>query len=485
MDKVLKTSASDLSTKIRSREVESLSVVKICLGHIKKNDPNLKAFLRLNEEKSLKQAEESDLRVKTGAVCRSFEGVPIAIKDNIMVKGERMTSSSKYLENYISPYDATVIEKLKDSGVIFIGRTNMDEFAMGSSTETSAYQKTANPWNIKYVPGGSSGGSAAAVSAGMVPFALGSDTGGSVRQPASFCGIVGYKPSYGLISRYGVCALASSFDQIGTFSRSVEDAILLSSVIAGEDYRDSVCESKKWIDSTRCFDNSNVLKTAKIGIPKQLFCYKVDVEIMKYFNEAVNKLELEGAEILEVDIPAYKYVMALYKVIMCAEVSANIATFDGVRYGYKSLSGASLNDEYLRSRAESLGYEVKKRIFFGTYVLGAGSYRKYFNQAQKVRTLLINQLEVTYKKCDFIFSPATLQMPVKFGETISEDCDVFLVAANLAGLPGITVPCSFTSLGIPMGVHFMGSRFSDVKLFQVACAFERISGFNINKYPNF
>jgi aspartyl-tRNA(Asn)/glutamyl-tRNA(Gln) amidotransferase subunit A len=485
MDKILKTTVSNLSTKIRSGEVESLSIVKACLGYIKKNDSKLRAFLRLYEEKSLRQAEELDLRVKSGAMCGSLGGVPIAIKDNIMVRGESMTSASKYLENYVSPYDATVIEKLKDSGVIFIGRTNMDEFAMGSSTETSAYQKTKNPWNTKCVPGGSSGGSAAAVSAGMVPFALGSDTGGSVRQPASFCGIVGYKPSYGLISRYGVCALASSFDQIGTFSRTVEDAILLSSVIIGGDYRDPVCESKKWIDFACCFDNSNILKIARIGIPKQLFCYKVDVEIIKYFNEAVNKLELEGVKILEVDIPAYRYVMALYKVIMCAEVSANIATFDGVRYGYKSLSGESLNDEYLRSRAESLGYEVKKRIFFGTYVLGAGNYHKYYNQAQKVRTLLISQLEAAYKKCDFIFSPATLQMPSKFGEVISEDCDMFLVAANLAGLPGITVPCSFTSSGVPMGVHFMGSRFSDVKLFQIARAFEKVSGFNINRYPEF
>ncbi|GHT58743.1 glutamyl-tRNA(Gln) amidotransferase subunit A [Endomicrobiia bacterium] len=470
----------ELKTKICLGETKSADVVRTCFNRIKEVDPKVKAFLKLNEENSLKQAEQVD---KLSVKCGLLEGVPIAIKDNIMIKGESMTSASKYLEDYISPYDATVIEKLKSVGAIFVGRTNMDEFAMGGSTETSAYQKTANPWNIKYIPGGSSGGSAAAVSAGMVPFALGSDTGGSVRQPAGFCGVVGYKPSYGLISRYGACALASSFDQIGTLSKTVADSALLTSVIAGKDYRDPVCEPKEWIDYTYDLDNPNTLKTVKIGIPKQLLDYKTDTEITKYFNNAVNKLNLEGAEIVEVDIPAYKYVPALYKVIMCAEVSANIATFDGIRYGYRSQNGKSLNDEYAKSRAESLGYEVKKRILFGTYVLGAKNYYRCYHQAQKVRTLLINQIAKAYKKCDFIFSPATLQMPVKFEDTLPEECDIFLAVANLAGLPGITVPCSFTSSGMPMGVHFMGTRFSDAKTFQVAHAFEKISDFDTDKYP--
>ncbi|GHT47840.1 glutamyl-tRNA(Gln) amidotransferase subunit A [Endomicrobiia bacterium] len=470
----------ELKTKICLGETKSADVVRTCFNRIKEVDPKVKAFLKLNEENSLKQAEQVDkLSVKYGLL----EGVPIAIKDNIMIKGESMTSASKYLEDYISPYDATVIEKLKSAGVIFVGRTNMDEFAMGGSTETSAYQKTANPWNIKYIPGGSSGGSAAAVGAGMVPFALGSDTGGSIRQPASFCGVVGYKPSYGLISRYGACALASSFDQIGTLSKTVADSALLTSVIAGKDYRDPVCEPKEWIDYTHDLDNPNTLKTVKIGIPKQLLDYKTDTEITKYFNNAVNKLNLEGAEIVEVDIPAYKYVPALYKVIMCAEVSANIATFDGIRYGYRSQNGKNLNDEYAKSRAKSLGYEVKKRILFGTYVLGAKNYYRCYHQAQKVRTLLINQIAEAYKRCDFIFSPATLQMPVKFEDTLPEECDIFLAVANLAGLPGITVPCSFTSSGMPMGVHFMGTRFSDARIFKVAHAFEKISDFDMDKYP--
>jgi aspartyl-tRNA(Asn)/glutamyl-tRNA(Gln) amidotransferase subunit A len=471
----------ELRTKICSGEVKSVDVVKECFSRIKEVDPKVKAFLKLNEANSLQQAQQVDKKEnkKNGLL----EGIPIAIKDNIMIKGESMTCASKYLQHYVSPYNATVIEKLKDSGAIFVGRTNMDEFAMGGSTETSAYQKTANPWNIGCIPGGSSGGSAAAVSAGMVPFALGSDTGGSIRQPAGFCGIVGYKPSYGLISRYGACALASSFDQIGTFTKNVADAALLTSVIAGKDYRDPVCQPNDWIDYTSNLNDLNILRTLKIGIPKQLFDYKIDSEITKYFNETINKLKAERAQILELDVPAYKYVPALYKVIMCAEVSANIATFDGIRYGYSSQNGINLNDQYSKSRGESLGYEVKKRILFGTYVLGAKNYHRCYHQAQKVRTLLVNQITQAYKQCDFIFTPATLHMPVKFGETLSEECDIFLIAANLTGLCGITVPCSFTANGMPMGVHFMGSRFSDAKLFAVANAFEKISGFDIDKYP--
>ncbi|MDR0617440.1 MAG: Asp-tRNA(Asn)/Glu-tRNA(Gln) amidotransferase subunit GatA [Endomicrobium sp.] len=473
--------AKELRRRICSQKVKSVDVVKECFSRIKEVDFKVKAFLKLNEESALRQAQQVDK--KENKKYGLLEGVPIAIKDNIMVKGESMTSASKYLKRYVSPYNATVIEKLKEAGAIFVGRTNMDEFAMGGSTETSAYQKTANPWNIECIPGGSSGGSAAAVSAGMVPFALGSDTGGSIRQPAGFCGIVGYKPSYGLISRYGACALASSFDQIGTFTKNVMDAALLTSVIAGKDYRDPVCQPNEWIDYTNGLNELAVLKTLKIGIPKQLFDYKTDLEITKYFNETVNKLKTENVQVVEVDIPAYKYIPALYKVIMCAEVSANIATFDGIRYGYRSPNSVSLNDQYAKSRGESLGYEVKKRILFGTYVLGAKNYHRCYHQAQQVRTLLIDQIEQAYKQCDFIFTPATLQMPVKFGEMLSEECDIFLIAANLAGLPGITVPCSFTSNGMPMGVHFMGTRFSDAKLFKVANAFEKIANFDVDRYP--
>ncbi|MDR1401278.1 MAG: Asp-tRNA(Asn)/Glu-tRNA(Gln) amidotransferase subunit GatA [Endomicrobium sp.] len=485
MDEILKIRADDLRTKIYLGKTKSLDIVKACVARVKEADSRVGAFLKLNEEESLEQAVHSDKRVKNNEECGFLEGIPVGIKDNIMMKGESMTSASRHLENYVSPYDATVIEKLKKAGVIFLGRTNMDEFAMGGSTETSVYKKTANPWNIEYIPGGSSGGSAAAVGAGMVPFALGSDTGDSIRQPASFCGVVGYKPSYGLISRYGMCALASSFDQIGTLSKNVKDGALLASVITGKDYRDPICEPIERINYVSHIDNSplRILKTMKIGIPKQLFNYKIDVGILENFNKTINKLKFSGAEIIEIDVPSYKYVLALYKVIMCAEVSANIATFDGIRYGYRSRNCKNLNEEYSKSRGESFGYEVKKRVLFGTYVLSTKNYHRCYHQAQKVRTLFINQITSAYRKCDFIFSPATLQMPVKFGETLREECGIFLTAANLAGLPGITVPSGFTDSGMPIGMHFMGSRFSDVKLFQVANAFEKISGFDVNKYP--
>ncbi|MDR1695947.1 MAG: Asp-tRNA(Asn)/Glu-tRNA(Gln) amidotransferase subunit GatA [Endomicrobium sp.] len=483
MDEILKLCVKDLRTKICSCEVKSEDSVKACFKRIKEADPKIKAFLKLNEEQALKQAAESDNKIKTGAKCGYFEGVPIAVKDNIMIKGESMTAASKYLENYAAPYDAAVIEKLKEAGAVFVGRTNMDEFAMGSSTETSAYQKTANPWDIGRIPGGSSGGSAAAVASGMVPFALGSDTGGSIRQPAGFCGVVGFKPSYGLVSRYGICALASSFDQAGTFSKTVKDTAMLLTVIAGKDYRDPVCEPEENIDYTHNLDNPDTLKNTVIGVPKQLKEYPVDPEIIKSYEDALKRLEEEGAKITEVDIPSYKYAPAMYKVIMCAEVSANIATFDGIRYGYRSKNAKSLNDEYSKSRGESMGYEVKKRVIFGTYVLGAKNYHKYYHQAQKVRTLFINEINEAYKKCDVIFSPASLQMPVKFGETLSEESDVFLIAANLAGLPGITVPSSFTSAGMPVGVHFMGRRLEDAKLLQIAAAYEKISDFDRDKFP--
>lgn len=484
MDEILKSSVKELRTKICSGSVKSADIVKTYFRHIKEANPQIKAFLELNEEKALKQAEESDKRISSGEKCRKLEGVPIAIKDNIMMKGEKMTAASKYLENYISPYDATVIEKLKEAGAVFIGRTNMDEFAMGDSTETSAFLKTVNPWNKEYVPGGSSGGSAAAVAAGMVPLALGTDTGGSIRQPAAYCGIVGFKPTYGLVSRYGACALASSLDQIGTFSRSVTDTAILLSIIGGKDYRDPVCEPKEPFDYASTFDESSAdFQEYTIGVPKQINDFDKDPEIEKAFEEALNRMKLAGVKTVEIDIPAYKYVPALYKVLMSAEVSANIATFDGIRYGYRSPEGESLTDTYIKSRTESLGYEVKKRIIFGTYVLSARNYKKYYHRAQQVRTLLINQFKEALNKCDFIFSPTTLQMPVKFGGKISKESDTFTIASNLVGLPGISLPCGFSEQGMPIGVHFTGKRFSDAEILKVAGAFEKISGWDINNIP--
>ena len=482
MDEILKMTAEDLCKRISAGETKSVDAAKAYFGRIKETDGKIKAFLMLNEKEALERAEKADEKTSSGAKRGYLEGVPIAIKDNIMIKNQKMTSSSKYLENYISLYDATVIEKLEKAGAVIIGKTNMDEFAMGSSTETSAFQKTANPWNTSCVPGGSSGGSAAAVAAGMAPCALGSDTGGSIRQPASFCGVVGFKPSYGLVSRYGACALASSFDQIGTFSKTVKDTAMLLSVIAGADYRDPVCEPTKDTDYTFEID-APVLKGLKIGVPKEVYSFGGNEEILKAFKNAVRKLELEGATVVEVSIPSYKYVPALYKIIMCAEVSANIAKFDGIRYGYRSPNGISLNDEYSKSRGESLGYEVKKRILFGTYVLSAKNYHKYYHTAQKIRTVLINDTKKAFEACDVIFTPSTLEKAVKFGEPVSEECDIFTTMCNLGGLPGISVPCGLSADSMPMGVHFTAPRLADALVLKAARAFEKISEWDISKIP--
>ena len=483
MEETLKKTVKDLYVRVCSGGFKSADVVSACFKRIKEKDSKVKAFLLLNEKKALLQAQESDNKVKTGGKCGFLEGIPIAVKDNIMIKGEKISCASKYLENYVAPYDAAVVEKLKDAGAVIIGKTNMDEFAMGSSTESSAFFKTANPWNLEYIPGGSSGGSAAAVSAGMVPFALGSDTGGSIRQPAAFCGVVGFKPTYGLVSRYGVCALASSLDQAGTFSRTVKDTAMLISAIAGKDYRDPVCEPLEETDFTAGLDNPDALQGVKLGIPKELGDYSADPEIIDAFNKAVQTLKLSGVQIVDISVPSYKYVPALYDVLMCAEASSNIAAFDGIRYGYRSPNAKNLNDEYSKTRGESFGYEVKKRVLFGTYVLGAKNYRKYYHAAMKVRALLINDLNKAFESCDFIFTPTTLQMPVKFGEKLSKECDIFSTVSNLGGLPGISVPCGFSKSRMPIGVHFTGPRVSDAKILKTANAFEKISGWDVNKFP--
>jgi aspartyl-tRNA(Asn)/glutamyl-tRNA(Gln) amidotransferase subunit A len=482
--KTLNLTIEELQKDFASGRLKSVEVVQNCFEKIKEVNPKVKSFLELWQETALEKARQADEKIKSKKT-RALEGVPIAIKDNLMVRGEIMSSASKYLEHYRSPYDAAVIERLKEAGAIFLGRTNMDEFAMGGSTENSAFQKTTNPWDLQRIPGGSSGGSASAVGSGMAPCALGTDTGGSIRQPAGFCGVVGYKPSYGLISRYGACALASSFDQVGAFSRTVKDTAKIVSIISGKDYRDPVCEPNDFIDyAAEISNDEKILKDLRIGIPKELNDYETDDEISKNYKESLAKLKSAGAKLIDISIEAYQYVPSLYKVIMSAEVSANIATFDGIRYGYRTPNAFTLNEEYSKTRAESLGYEVKKRILFGTYVLGAKNYYRCYHQAQRVRTLLINEIEAAFKKCDVIFTPASLQMPVKFGESLREESDIFIMAANLGGLPGITIPSGMSKNDMPIGVHFLSPRLDDKRLFKIAAAFESIAQYDKKRLPN-
>ncbi|MCL2388762.1 MAG: Asp-tRNA(Asn)/Glu-tRNA(Gln) amidotransferase subunit GatA [Elusimicrobia bacterium] len=473
---ILKLTAVELSAKICSGEISNDKVTQTCLNHIKEVEPKIKAYQLVLENGALAQPKVS------GEKCSSLAGVPIAIKDNIMIKNHPVTACSKMLENYIAPYNATVIEKLKNAGTLLIGKTNMDELAMGSSTETSAFMRTNNPWDLSLIPGGSSGGSAAAVAAFTVPLALGTDTGGSIRQPAAFCGVVGFKPSYGLVSRFGAVALASSLDQIGTFSRTVKDTAVLFDIIAGADYKDPMCEPLENPSFSQGLDEAN-FKGLKVGVFKDVDYIKLDPEIKKAYKENIQKIKDSGAEIVELEIPSYQYIPAIYKIIMCAEASANLAKFDGIRYGYRAKNVRNLTEIFEKSRGEALGREVKERILFGTFVLSAKNYHNYFDKAQRARTVLINETKEAFKKCNVLFTPTTTQMPTRSGAELSEYCDVFSTASNLTGASGISVPAGLLG-GVPVGMHFSAPRLKDADALKAAAAFEKISGWDSSKLPS-
>jgi aspartyl-tRNA(Asn)/glutamyl-tRNA(Gln) amidotransferase subunit A len=477
MNDLLKLTAAELYTKLCANEVSSTEVTKIYLDHIKKTDDKVKAYTAVLEEGALAQAAAADKNTK----CPPMHGVPIAIKDNISIKGERMTSSSKMLENYTALYDATVIEKLKAAGAVLIGTTNLDEFAMGSSTETSVFGRTNNPWDLSLITGGSSGGSAAAVASGMAPVALGSDTGGSIRQPAAFCGIIGLKPSYGLVSRFGAVALASSLDQIGTFSRTVKDTADLLSIIAGADRRDPICEPNEYIDYSQGLNEAS-FKGLKVGVFKEDYIL-LEPEIAKAYTETIQKIKADGAEIIEIEIPSYQYIPAIYQIIMCAEVSANLAKFDGIRYGHRAKNIANLSELFEKSRGEGFGAEVKRRLLFGTFVLSAKNYHPYFEKAQKTRAILIKETEETFKNIDILLMPSTTQMPKKTSKELNTFCDAFSAAANLTGGPAMSIPCG-SSGGIPIGMQFSANRFNDALLLRAAAAFEKISGWDKRTFPS-
>ncbi len=454
---------------IIKKEFTCTELTRTCLDNIKKDNKEINDFLEVTEKSALEQAKKIDDKIERGEKIQGLEGMPIAIKDNILVEGYNCTAGSKILENYNAVYDATVIKRLKDAGAIIIGKTNLDEFAMGSSTENSAFGIVKNPLDKTRVPGGSSGGSAAAVAAGHCLGALGSDTGGSVRQPASFCGIVGYKPSYGMVSRYGLIAMSSSLDQIGTFAKNVEDAELIFNTIKGKDEMDSTTiDGKLKIKSQKL-----KIENLRIGIPKEYFGEGIDKQVKQKIKQAIEMFKKDGAEIKEISLSLTDYALAVYYILMPAEVSANLARFDGIKYGFVTKS-KNLLEHYLQTRAEGFGDEPRRRIILGTYVLSAGYRDAYYNKAQKVRTLIKKEFEEAFKKVDIIITPTTPTPAFKIGEKKNPLSmylsDIYTTPASLAGLPAISVPCGEVK-GLPVGLQIIGPQFYDEIIFNVAKQF--------------
>jgi len=464
-----------LLDRMRKGDVSAEEVTRACLGRIEAVDGRVRAFLRVDAEGALAQARAVDRRRAGGEDPGPLGGVPVAIKDIIGSRGQKTTCGSRILEPYEPVYDATAVERLRAAGAVIIGKTNLDEFAMGSSTEHSAFGPTRNPWDLERVPGGSSGGSAAAVAALEVPCALGTDTGGSVRQPAAFTGTVGLKPTYGRVSRYGLVAFASSLDQIGTFTRTVEDAARLLAVIAGPDPRDMTSALRETADYVTASERG--VKGVKIGLPREYYPEGLDPEVASATERAKEALSRAGAELVPVSLPHTEYAIATYYILATAEASSNLARFDGVRYGLRSGDGAELRSMYLATRAAGFGEEVKRRIMLGTYVLSAGYYDAYYVKAQRVRALIRNDFEQAFERCDLLAVPTTPTAAFRIGEKTDDPLamylsDIFTVTANLAGVPGLSVPCGFTSAGLPLGCQLLGRFFDEEALFAAARVIE-------------
>ena len=451
-------------------------ITKYYLEKIAKDDIKIGAFLETFDEEALASARKIDEMREAGEELPRLAGVPIAIKDNICINGHIASAGSKMLAEHKAAYDATVISKLKEAGAVIIGRVNMDEFAMGSSTETSAHKETVNPWDDNKVPGGSSGGSAAAVAAGLVPAALGSDTGGSVRQPASLCGVTGYKPTYGRVSRYGLIALASSFDQIGPVTVTAEGAALILEVIQGRDEKDATSIDSKEVTVAELLDKS--FEGMKFGVPKEYFIDGMDENIRKSVEEAIELIKENGGEIVEVSLPLTEYALPTYYIIQPAEASSNLARFDGMRYGTRAESSGLLNS-YLKARGEGFGAETKRRIMLGTYILSAGYYDAYYKKAQAVRTAMFDEFAEVFKTVDVLVTPTSPSVAwdinEKFGDPITMYlADVFTTTANIAGLPAISVPCGFSD-NLPIGLQFIGKRDGDADVLRAAAAYQDVT----------
>ena len=481
---------AELSRALHAKQLSSVELTRTMLGRIATHNPTLNAFVTIDSEGALAAAEAADARIAKGD-AGPLIGIPIAHKDVLMTAGLRTTCGSRMLENFVAPYDAFVVEGLKRAGTVLIGKTNMDEFAMGSSSETSYFGPVRNPWNVDHVPGGSSGGSSAAVAARLVAGATGTDTGGSIRQPASLSGICGLKPTYGICSRYGLVAFASSLDQAGTFAQTAEDCALLLNAMAGHDQRDSTSLDRPVEDYTRLIHekrNDKPLAGLRIGLPEEYFGAGVDADVAAAVNAAVGALRALGATTIDITLPNVNLSVPVYYVIAPAEASSNLSRFDGVRYGHRAAKYADLLDMYQKSRAEGFGAEVKRRILVGTYVLSHGYYDAYYLKAQQVRRLIADGFRHAYERCDVIVGPTAPAPAFKFGAKTDDPVqmylnDIFTIAANLTGAPAISIPCGFDRNGLPIGLQIQGNHFDEARILGVAHRYQQATDWHQKAPP--
>ncbi|MGE5173680.1 MAG: Asp-tRNA(Asn)/Glu-tRNA(Gln) amidotransferase subunit GatA [Betaproteobacteria bacterium] len=466
----------ELHDMLKKGETTSESVAESVFNRINAVEGQVKAYITVTEEIARAQAKDADKRIKTGDASSPLLGIPIAVKDNMCTEGIRTTCASKILANFVPPYDATVVKKLNLAGYVLCGKPNMDEFAMGSSTENSGFFITKNPWDLERIPGGSSGGSAAAVAAGECIGALGSDTGGSIRQPAACCGVVGLKPTYGRVSRFGLVAFASSLDQIGPITKDVTDSALLMNVIAGHDRKDSTSADISAPDFTGALKKD--AKGMKIGLPKEYLIEGMDPGVEKAIRDAVKVLEGLGAKVVEVSLPHTGYAVATYYILATSEASSNLARYDGVKYGFRAEGAKDLLDMYMKSRSRGFGPEVKRRIMLGTYALSAGYYEAYYKKGQQVRTLIKRDFDEAFKTVDVIATPTAPTAAFKIGEKTTDPLqmylsDIFTISVNLAGIPGISIPCGFTKTNLPIGLQLLGKHFDEESILHAAFAYEQ------------
>ncbi len=478
MEKLYNLTIHDISKRLQAREISSVELTRAVLDRIHAIEDRIHAFITITEEEALRDAEEADRRISSGTGLTPLTGIPISIKDIFCTKGIRTSCASKILDNFIPPYDATVVKKLKSAGAVIVGKNNMDEFAMGSSTENSAFAITRNPWDFDRIPGGSSGGSAASVAAGESFASVGTDTGGSIRQPAALCGVVGMKPTYGRVSRYGMIAFASSLDQGGPITKDVEDCAILLNIVSGNDPMDSTSIDQPVPDYLKGIDRG--VEGLKIGVPREYFVEGMDKDVEDAVKEACRVLEKEGAGLVDISLPHTEYAVATYYLVATAEASSNLARYDGVKYGYRNRDSHDLMEMYCTTRDEGFGSEVKRRIMLGTYALSAGYYEAYYKKACQVRTLIKRDFDEAFKKVDLILTPTSPTPAFMVGEKTDDPLkmylsDIYTIPCSLAGIPGLSIPCGFSKNGLPIGMQLLGKAMDEALLLRVGYHYQNIT----------